>query len=167
MATKVLPSPVRISATLPSCKTTPPMSCTSKCRIPIARTPPSRTTAKASGSSASNDSPCWKRSLNSWVFARSASSSRPLRLSSRALIFLTVFLIRRSTLSLREPNIIFSGLAMVFPNRVLRSIVWTAETADEHHQQADITLVRRSTEVACRVDRSAIFMHLEVHMGAR
>ena len=45
--------------------------------------------------------------------------------------------------------------------------MWTAGTASEHHQQADITLVRRSTEVACRIDRSAIFMHLEVHMGAR
>ena len=35
----------------------------------------------------------------------------------------TVFLIRRSTLSLREPNIIFSGLAMVFPSKFLRSVV--------------------------------------------
>ena len=51
VAIRVLPSPVRISAIWPWCKTIPPKSCTSKCRIPKTRTPASRTTANASGSS--------------------------------------------------------------------------------------------------------------------
>ena len=60
MATSVLPSPVRISAILPWCKTMPPISCTSKWRMPVVRTLASRTMAKASGkisSSTSRSSP--------------------------------------------------------------------------------------------------------------
>jgi len=56
-ATKVLPSPVRISAILPSCKTMPPRSWTSKGRWPRTRFAASRTAAKASGRSWSRVSP--------------------------------------------------------------------------------------------------------------
>ena len=41
----------------PSCSAIPPISCTSKWRIPIVRLPVSRTIAKHSGSSSSSDSP--------------------------------------------------------------------------------------------------------------
>jgi hypothetical protein len=51
VAVSVLPSPVRISAILPSCSAMPPISCTSKWRIFMTRLEASRTTAKASGSS--------------------------------------------------------------------------------------------------------------------
>ena len=50
VATSVLPSPVRISAILPWCSTMPPISCTSKWRMPSVRRDASRTAAKASGS---------------------------------------------------------------------------------------------------------------------
>ena len=49
MATRVLPSPVFISAMAPLWSTAPPMSCTSKCRMLSTRRPASRTTANASG----------------------------------------------------------------------------------------------------------------------
>ena len=49
MATSVLPSPVFISAMMPSLSTMPPTSCTSKWRRPIERLAASRQAAKASG----------------------------------------------------------------------------------------------------------------------
>ena len=49
VAVSVLPSPVRISAIAPECRTIPPMSCTSKWRMPISRLPVSRTIANVSG----------------------------------------------------------------------------------------------------------------------
>ena len=52
-----MPSPVFISAMLPWCRAAPPISCTSKCRWPIVRRAASRTTANASGSRSSSDSP--------------------------------------------------------------------------------------------------------------
>ena len=56
VAVSVLPSPVRISAMHPSCSTMPPISCTSKWRIPIVRLPASRTSAKHSYSRSSSGS---------------------------------------------------------------------------------------------------------------
>ena len=47
VATSVFPSPVFISAIFPSCRTIPPISCTSKCRIPSVRRPTSRVSANA------------------------------------------------------------------------------------------------------------------------
>ena len=44
---RVLPSPVFISAMLPPWSTMPPISCTSKWRMPIVRLPTSRTIAKS------------------------------------------------------------------------------------------------------------------------
>ena len=49
MATSVLPSPVRISAILPLCSTMPPISWTSKWRMPSARLPASRTDGEGLG----------------------------------------------------------------------------------------------------------------------
>ena len=57
VAVSVLPSPVFISAIAPPCSTMPPISWTSKWRIPIVRREVSRTTAKVSGSRSSSDSP--------------------------------------------------------------------------------------------------------------
>jgi hypothetical protein len=49
VAVSVLPSPVFISAIDPAWSTMPPMSWTSKWRIPSERLPASRTIAKTSG----------------------------------------------------------------------------------------------------------------------
>src|SRR5918998_1253105 len=74
VAARVLPSPVFISAILPSCKTIPPITCTSKGRISKVRLDTSRTTAKASCRISSSDAPSSSLSRNSSVFARSSSS---------------------------------------------------------------------------------------------
>ena len=57
VAARVLPSPVFISAMLPRCRAAPPISCTSKWRMPSVRLAASRTAANASGSRSSSDSP--------------------------------------------------------------------------------------------------------------
>src|SRR5918992_300255 len=74
VAASVLPSPVFISAILPSCKAIPPMTCTSKGRIPNVRLDVSRTTANASGRMSSRVSPRSSLSRNSSVFALKAPS---------------------------------------------------------------------------------------------
>ncbi len=57
VATRVLPSPVFISAMLPRCSAAPPITWTSKCRLSSTRRLASRTVANASGSSDSSVSP--------------------------------------------------------------------------------------------------------------
>ena len=89
--TSVLPSPVFISAILPSCKAIPPISCTSKWRSPMVRTLASRTAAKASGRRSSNSSPESKRSRNSTVRCASSSSLYACMRGSRSLIVSTTF----------------------------------------------------------------------------
>ena len=74
VAINVLPSPVRISAILPLCSTMPPINCTSKWRIAEHVCWLSRTTANASGKTASRLVPSSMRCLNSSVFARSSAS---------------------------------------------------------------------------------------------
>src|SRR5215210_7016193 len=74
VAASVLPSPVFISAIFPSCKTMPPMICSSKGRIPSVRRETSRTAAKASGSRSSMVSPFASLSRNSSVFSRNCAS---------------------------------------------------------------------------------------------
>src|SRR3954469_9930159 len=81
--TRVLPSPVFISATQPKCRAAPPMIWTSKCRWPSVRTPASRTAANASGRMSSRCSCCRSGSpaLSSssrqrFVNARRSSSER-------------------------------------------------------------------------------------------
>src|SRR5918997_1954671 len=97
VAASVLPSPVFISAILPSCRAMPPMIWTSKGRIPRVRLEASRTTANASGRRSSRVSPPPNLSRNSSVFApREPSESFSISGSSaetattrcwRALIF--------------------------------------------------------------------------------
>src|ERR671917_297038 len=83
VAASVFPSPVFISAILPSCSTMPPMTCTSKGRIPKVRLEVSLTTAKASGRMPSRVSPFSSLSRNSSVFAlRAASESASISGSS-------------------------------------------------------------------------------------
>src|SRR3954454_17885852 len=72
--TRVLPSPVFISATQPKCSAAPPMSWTSKCRWPMTRLPASRVAANASMRRSSTDSPRSIRSRNSTVLCFSSSS---------------------------------------------------------------------------------------------
>ena len=103
VATRVLPSPVRISAMRPSWSTSPPMSCTSKWRISSARRPASRTAANASGIRASNGSPAARRPRRASVTAASAASSRPRMSDSSSLTAATVRRYRRRRRSLRDP----------------------------------------------------------------
>src|SRR5918998_3358479 len=84
VAASVLPSPVFISAILPSCSTMPPMTCTSKGRIPRVRFDTSRTTVKASGRMPSRVSPAASLSRNSSVFAAREPSERLSTSGSRA-----------------------------------------------------------------------------------
>src|SRR5882724_3984148 len=85
-AARVLPSPVFISAILPSWSTIAPSIWTSKWRSPSVRTLASRTTADASSISSSREAPSPRRARNSSVFARSsASDSACIRGSSAAM----------------------------------------------------------------------------------
>ncbi len=77
VAASVLPSPVFISAILPSCSAIPPRTCTSKGRICKVRLEASRTTANASGRIPSRVSPRSSLSRNSSVFALKALSESP------------------------------------------------------------------------------------------
>ena len=72
VATRVLPSPVFISAMRPLCRIMPPINCTSKCRMFKLRRDISRQTAKASGRMSSSVSPASRRFLNSWVLSARA-----------------------------------------------------------------------------------------------
>src|ERR1700744_4335579 len=129
VATRVLPSPVFISAILPECRTMPPIICTSKWRMPTARLPASRTTAKASGSSSSSasvsaalraslfsavsgapSSRAAKRALNSVVFSRNSASESPWIFGSHSLMAATVGIMRLTTRSLFVPKILVNAL---------------------------------------------------------
>src|SRR6266498_3959749 len=85
VATRVFPSPVFISAMLPSCRTIAPITWTSKCRWPIVRRAASRTEANTSGSRSSRLSPASRRRRNS---SSSGSDVLTMRTScSRRLSF--------------------------------------------------------------------------------
>src|ERR671916_1813913 len=84
VAASVLPSPVFISEILPSCSAMPPITWTSKGRIPRVRFDASRTTAKASGRMPSRASPAANFSRNSSVFAAREPSERLSTSGSRA-----------------------------------------------------------------------------------
>ena len=73
-ATKVLPSPVLISAILPWWTTIPPISWTLKCFIPKTLHEASLQTANASGNISSKVSPFDNLSLNSVVLFLNSSS---------------------------------------------------------------------------------------------
>src|SRR5438093_8930433 len=90
------------------------MSCTSKCLMLSARLPVSRTTAKASGSRSSRDSPFSDRCLNSAVLALSCSSVRLESRGSKSLIFATngwIFFISRSFL---EPTNFLTNVSSIY-----------------------------------------------------
>src|SRR3989454_4771369 len=105
VATSVLPSPVAISAILPSWRTMPPISWTSKGRMPTVRRAASRATANASGSSASTDSPASRRFLNSSVFARTSASPSAWTDGSSAFVASTVGIMRLTSRSCLVPKI--------------------------------------------------------------
>ena len=110
MATKVLPSPVPISAIFPSLSTMPPIICTSWCLRPSTRTLASRITAKAAGSNESRVACCSSCCLKNCVFSPSSLSLNPCSSASSSLIWSTVlksFFIKRS---LREPTILATTL---------------------------------------------------------
>src|SRR5436309_2468622 len=127
----VLPSPVAISAMRPWWRTMPPIICTSKCRWPSVRRAASRTTANASGRMSSSVSPFARRSRNSAVRARRASSDSAFVPASSALIFTTTFFSRRSSASLESkmrPRTL-KGRSLGDRQRHLRSR-WIEERAD-------------------------------------
>src|SRR5881397_41120 len=105
VATSVLPSPVAISAILPSWRTIPPISWTSKGRMPTVRRAASRATANASGGSASTDSPASRRFLNSSVFARSSASPSAWTDGSSAFVASTAGIMRLTSRSCLVPKI--------------------------------------------------------------
>src|SRR6266446_4010390 len=105
VATSVLPSPVAISAILPSCRTIPPMSCTSKWRMPSERRAASRQTANASGSTSSISAPPARRLRSSSVRERRAASSRACTVGSSTLISATIGIIRLTSRSCLVPKI--------------------------------------------------------------
>src|ERR671910_2964211 len=113
VAASVLPSPVFISAIFPSCKTMPPMTCSSKGRIPSVRLETSRTTAKASESTSSSVSPPASLSRNSSVFSRSSESESLAISGSNAETVSTRF---SRTLTLRP-----SPILKIFVNKFAKT----------------------------------------------
>ena len=88
----------------PSCRHMPPMSWTSKWRMPSTRREPSRTTAKASGSRSSSVSPAASRCLNCAVMPTSLSSVSPCIFGSSALMRSTTDRYSAMYLSLLSPR---------------------------------------------------------------
>src|SRR2546422_217484 len=127
VATSVLPSPVAISAIVPLCSTMPPMSCTSKCRMPTERRAASRQTANASGSTSSISAPSASRLRSSSVLPRRAASSRAWMAGSSALISATTGIIRLTSRSCLVPEIvlriasIIAGALYASASRALRA----------------------------------------------
>src|SRR5882724_10909185 len=113
VATSVLPSPVAISAIVPSWSTMPPISWTSKCRMPTVRRAASRQTAKASGRTSSSGSPSSMRFLNSSDFARRPASSSGASDASRALMACTTGIMRLTSRSCLVPKIFFSSASIM------------------------------------------------------
>src|SRR5437773_1806239 len=113
VATSVLPSPVAISAILPSWSTMPPMSCTSKWRIRTVRRAAWRQTANASARSSSTGSPSAMRCRNSSDFARSPASSSACTAGSSALIACTAGIIRLTSRSCLVPKIVLSRVSII------------------------------------------------------
>ena len=137
VATSVFPSPVRISAILPSCRAIPPTSCISKCRRPSALSPASRTTAKTSGRISSSVSPSAKRCLNSGVLAASCLSSSAFMSSAKALICLTILPMRFSSRLLRVPKKFFRVWLIMTFHRILNKVGRTIVARSERRAKQD------------------------------
>src|SRR5881628_688195 len=128
VATSVLPSPVAISAIVPSWSTMPPISWTSKWRIPTVRRAASRHTAKASGRTSSSGPSPSIRFLNSSDFARRAASSRGPSDGSSALIESTTGIIRLTSRSCLVPKIFFNRTSIMTCSLYrARSRTWPAQ----------------------------------------
>src|SRR5438094_9797512 len=109
------------------------MSCTSKCRIFRTRFPVSRTTAKASGSKSSRDSPFSNRCLNSAVLAWSCSSVRLETRGSKSLILATdgwIFFISRSFL---EPTNFLTNVSSIYECNGRGDIATRGTKTDKTH----------------------------------
>src|SRR3989442_2412802 len=113
VATSVLPSPVAISAIFPSWSTMPPISWTSKCRIPTVRRAASRQTANASGRMSSRGSPPTILFLKSSDFARRPVSSSEVSDGSSALMACTIGIMRLTSRSCLVPKIFFSSASIM------------------------------------------------------
>ena len=116
MATRVLPSPVFISAILPSWSTLPPMSWTSKWRIPRVRRLASRVSAKASGSSSSRVRPFWTCSFHSAVSRGNSSVRSAFIRGSSSLTRTTMGASRLSSRSFFVPMILRSIQFSIVPS---------------------------------------------------
>src|SRR5919204_1418607 len=113
VATRVLPSPVAISAIVPLCSTMPPMSWTSKCRMLSVRRAASRHTANASGSTSSISPPSARPLRSSSVLPRRAASSRAWMAGSSALISATTGIIRLTSRSCLVPKIFLRTASII------------------------------------------------------
>ena len=106
VATRVFPSPVFISAILPSCRTIPPTSCTSKCRmfntLELASLVIAKESAKTSSKLCAPDKTLSFIALNASL---SASSLRGLYFCSKSLILFTIFLYLFNSRSFEVPKI--------------------------------------------------------------
>ncbi len=104
VATRVLPSPVTISAMAPLWSTMPPINWTSKWRMPRFRRPASRQTAKASVSTSSSVSPLARRWRNFAVCSANSASVMAWYFDSRAPIAATCGCSFFRYRALDEPN---------------------------------------------------------------
>src|SRR5437867_4090237 len=113
VATSVLPSPVAISAMVPSWSTMPPINWTSKWRMPTVRLAASRQTANASVRTSSTVSLPASRFLNSSDLARSPATSSGWSDGSSALMAPTIGIIRLTSRSCLVPKIFFSRASIM------------------------------------------------------
>src|SRR5918998_679103 len=125
VAASVFPSPVFISEILPSCNTMPPMTCTSKGRMPNTRREVSRTTANASCSISSSVSPLSSLSRNSSVFALNSSSesfsTSGSKTETASTLFWSAFALRPSPMRKILVNKLAKTLFLArAPDRVFR-----------------------------------------------
>src|SRR4028118_2235314 len=125
VAARVFPSPVFISEILPSCSTMPPMTCTSKGRMPKTRLEVSRTTANASRSMSSSVSLPSSLSRNSSVFALNSSSesfsTSGSKTETASTLFWSAFALRPSPMRKILVNKLAKTLFLArAPDRVFR-----------------------------------------------
>ena len=125
VATRVLPSPVPISAMLPRCRIIPPISWTSNCLIPNTRREASLMTANASGRISSKVSPFASRALNSLVLFAKEESLSFFNADSCGLIFSStscrIFFISRSLepLNKRSKNLLNIKILLILPAKTI------------------------------------------------
>ncbi len=115
----------------------PPISCTSKWRIPKTRLLASRTVAKASGKIWSKRSPSFRRFRNSVVFSFSSASLNASNSGSSELIRSTSFFMVFRMRSLRLPNTFrnrLPSMRLIYP--VLLS--WTTKAVPKYRLRSKL-----------------------------